>query len=285
MKTVRLLGLGVSLYETLPQIPEGVESFGLQYTWKSHELTRAFIMDDEQWIVSKNNTLGRNIIQEVNSYDFPVYVSKPWASLERWVEYPLEHVISGVPNLRHRALKKTEQGEEWTEIQGKYFLNSFCYMLALAIFEGFERIEMYGIDMANLNGRLAPTETWEDERSCVNFWVGVAVGRGIEVVVSKDSRITKPISPESPVLYGYEVSNALKEIRAEVLNKNKQLENVLHSGKTIYSGTDKIVDLTKSGLQFDVFRKEDLPGKAGDTVAPKSAPYATTKNEVDSKEI
>lgn len=267
MRTVRLLGLGISLYDTPPVAPPGVDTFGLQYTWKSHKLDRAFVMDQEDWIIRKNNTLGRDICKEINSYNFPVYVSKPWADLDHWVEYPLNHVISGIPNLKHKILKKTERGEEWDEIQGKYFLNSFCYMLALAIFERYERIEMYGIDMANMDGR--PTnDTFEDERSCVNFWVGVAIGRGIEVSISKDSRITKPISPKNPCLYGYEVREDLKKIRAEVIKENQKFEHILHSGKFTQVGNDKIIDLTKSGLKFNVYHKEDLPNaKAGDIVA------------------
>lgn len=284
MKTLRLLGLGLSLYEAQPIPPTGVEVWGLQYTWKSHQLDRAFVMDEEAWIVSKNNTLGRDIVKEINSYEFSVYVSKPWANLDKWVEYPLEHVVSGIPNLKHRVLEKTERGEEWTEVQGKYFLNSFCYMLALAIFEGFERIELYGIDMANMNGRLSPNETWEDERSCVSFWVGVAIGRGIEVVISGGSRVTKPISPDSPTLYGYEKNKHLEDIRSKVLADNSKYENALRSGKVSYEGNTKIIDLTESGIKFNVYRKEDLPNaKAGDVVA-EAKPYATI-NELDKTKI
>lgn len=285
MKIVRILGLGTSLYEAKPEPPEGVDVFGLQYTWKSHKLHRAFIMDDRDWIVAKNNNLGRNIQDEINSYDFPVYTAKLWGDLDHNIEFPLEHVISCFPNLKHKVLKRTDKGEEIDEIVGRYFLNTFCYMIALAIFEGYERIELYGIDMANSYNR-APTETWEDERACCAYWLGVAVGRGIEVVISRGSRMTKPISDGNPSLYGYEVSNALQAIRDKVLKNNKDLEHKLHSGKISKIGNDTVIDMTDKNLKLEFYHKEDWPEgiKPGDISAPKAKPYYIS-NELDQKKI
>ena len=260
------------MHETNP-IPEpGVEVWGLQYTWQSHRLDRAFVMDEEEWILNKNKSIGRDIVKEINELNIPIYVSKPWADLTHWIEYPLNDVLDYFKNIRHRVLKKTERGEEWDEIQGKYFLNSFAYMLAMAITQMPDRIELFGIDMANLNGRLSKDEGWEDEKNCVNFWVGVAVGRGIEVVISKDSRITKPTSPDAPTLYGYEVAGHLEKIRTKFLEDNKVLKNAISSG-------DKIIDLTKSDIKLHVFRKEDVPdAKPGDVVVPKAEPYGELGN-------
>src|SRR3990167_9619169 len=192
MKTLRILGLGTSLYECRPNPEEDIEVWGLQYTWKSHKLHRAFMMYDREWIVAKNNNLGRNIQNEINSYDWPIYTAHLWGDLDRNMEYPIQHVLSIFPNFKHKILKKTDRGEEIEEVQARYFLNTFCYMIALAIFEGFERIELYGCDMTNMYGRRVmdpklereidgkiyvpkeepPDETWNDERNCVNFWMG-----------------------------------------------------------------------------------------------------------------
>ena len=284
MRTLRILGLGTSLYEAKP-IPEpDITVWGLQYVWKSHKLHRAFMMDDREWIVAKNNNLGRNIQEEINSYDFPIYTAKLWGDLDRNVEFPLEHVISCFPNLKHRVLVKTDRGEELDEIVGRYFLNTFCYMIALAIFEGYERIELYGIDMANSYNR-APTETWEDERACVAYWLGVAVGRGIEVSISRGSRMTKPIQEGNPSLYGYEVSNDLQKIRDEVLKNNNELEHKLHSGKVEKIGNDTIIDMTNKNLKLDFYRAEDWPDgiKPGDISAPKAKPYYSTNEHTEEK--
>lgn len=269
MRTIKLLGLGISLHETKPlNTDPNTEIWGLQYTWQSHKLDRAFVMDEEGWIVAKNKTRNRDIVREINDLKIPVFVSKPWGGLENYQEYPLEEVVSYFHNLKHRVLTKTDRGEEYKEITGRYFLNSFAYMLAMAITQMPDRIELFGIDMANLDGR-NPGETWEDEKNCVNYWVGVAVGRGIEVCISKDSKITKP-SGDNPSLYGYEVSTHLKEIRDKVLNEGNELKKAISS-----DGEYKVLDLTKSDIKLHVFRKEDMPeAKSGDVVVPKAMPYA-----------
>ena len=295
MKCVQILGLGTSVYECKPRKEEGKERWGLQYVWKSHEIDRAFVMDDRDWIVQKNNTLGRNIQAEINGYDWPIYTAKLWGDLDHCIEYPLQHVLSIFPNFKHRVLKKTDQGEEIDEIQGKYFLNSFCYMIALAIFEGFERIELFGCDMTNMYGRKQkdpesekmidgviyepkdqPDETWNDERNCVNFWMGVAMGRGIEIVISRGSRITKPIVEGAPTLYGYEVSESISKIREEILQKNENLDKSFQSGKVTKVGDDTIIDMTDKKLKLAFYHKEDWPEgiKPGDVSSPKNIPYA-----------
>ena len=178
-------------------------------------------------------------------------------------------------------------------------------MLALAIMEGFERIELYGCDMTNMYGRhktdpklektidgiayvpkeAPPDETWNDERNCVNYWMGVAVGRGIEVVVSRGSRITKPIDLDAPVLYGYQPSKNIQKIRDAILADNKKMDNTFHSGKVTKIGNDTIIDLTDKKLNLSFFHKEDIPegAKPGDTVAPKGEAYY--KNEFFEKKV
>src|SRR3990167_958601 len=294
MKTVRIIGLGTSLYECKPNPEPDITVWGLQYTWKSHKLHRAFVMDDRDWIVQKNNTLGRNIQAEINSYDWPIYTAKLWGDLDHNIEYPLEHVLSCFPNFKHRVLKKTDKGEEIDEIQGRYFLNSFCYMIALAIFEEYERIELFGCDMTNMYGRVKPdpkkeqvidgvtyvpkeepNETWNDERNCVNFWMGVAMGRGIEIVVSRGSRITKTLDLDAPVLYGYETSDSISKIRDAILADNKKMDRVFHSGKITKDGNDTIIDLTDTKLNLSFYHKEDWPDgiRPGDISTPKNKPY------------
>ncbi len=55
-----------------------------------------------------------------------------------------------------------------------YFTNTIAYMMALAIMEGFERIELYGVEMA------AGTE-YAYQKACLEYFIGMAQGRGIEI--------------------------------------------------------------------------------------------------------
>lgn len=61
-----------------------------------------------------------------------------------------------------------------------YYISSIDYMTALAIYEGFDRIEYYGVELRE------KTE-WAMQKSGATFWAGFARGRGIEVLVPKNS--------------------------------------------------------------------------------------------------
>jgi hypothetical protein len=60
-----------------------------------------------------------------------------------------------------------------------YFSCSVDYALALAIYEGFTEIDMYGVNMA------VDTE-WAHEKPGVDFWCGVVKGRGIKLTIHGD---------------------------------------------------------------------------------------------------
>lgn len=121
-----------------------------------------------------------------------------WRWLHQARSYPvymLQHV-PGVPNCISFPLKEVVEHLFGTKLQKggdslSLFKSSVDYMLALAIHEGFERIELYGIEMGS------DTEYRYQREGCM-FWVGQAIARGIEVYV-----------PENAVLfsgkkYGYE---------------------------------------------------------------------------------
>jgi hypothetical protein len=72
-----------------------------------------------------------------------------------------------------------------------YFSNTVDYALALAVFEGFTQIDLYGVNMT------AGTEyIWQ--KPGIEFWVGMAKGRGVEVNVC--GNILKTVDRK---LYGY----------------------------------------------------------------------------------
>lgn len=86
----------------------------------------------------------------------------------------------------------------------RYFTNSIGYMIAYAIFKGYERIVLIGIDME-------VKSEYEFERPCVAYWIGQADARGIEVVTQNG--FCDPI-----FLYGYN-DGELARLRASLLPK------------------------------------------------------------------
>jgi hypothetical protein len=73
-----------------------------------------------------------------------------------------------------------------------YFTSSFSYMIALALYEGFEEIRLYGVDLA------APFEL-ALERAGAEYLIGLARGSGVKVTLSSASPMLYTIWP-----YGYE---------------------------------------------------------------------------------
>ena len=208
-KTVRLVALGPSCAEARWK-EEGKDTWGIQYTWRNFKLDRVFIMDDEEWIKAKNSSFSVpiDIAQEMRDAKVPIYVAKKWLDVPNTIEYPIKEVL-----------------EYFKPIE--YFMNSMAYMFALAIMEGYERIETYGIDFryfGDLGNELKYPSNWLDETHCGAFWAGIAMGRGIEVVTTKRSSLMKPVRPNDPSLYGYEVSPIIQEQRKEILAKRKKVE-------------------------------------------------------------
>lgn len=106
----------------------------------------------------------------------PVYMLEQYPDVPASVRYPLVEII--------RDLGAGPVGRS-------YFTSSVAYAVALAAYLGYRRIEIYGVEMET------NTEYYA-QRDGVYFWIGVAIGCGVEVYVHPDSGLFK-----SP-LYGYE---------------------------------------------------------------------------------
>jgi hypothetical protein len=74
-----------------------------------------------------------------------------------------------------------------------YFSNTVDYALALAIYEGFTEIDLYGVQMEE-------GSEYAFEKPGVEYWIGRAQGKGIKVTVFGESTIMKTRDGK---LYGY----------------------------------------------------------------------------------
>lgn len=94
--------------------------------------------------------------------------------------------IPGIPN--SLAFPRAE----CAAIGKDYFTSSVAFMIALAIRDGFEQIELYGID-------LVVGEEYEYQKPCAEFWMGIASGMGRFVGTHVSSALLK-----QSYCYGYE---------------------------------------------------------------------------------
>lgn len=81
----------------------------------------------------------------------------------------------------------------------RYWTCSLSYLVAQAIYEGFA--EIHCLNMYHSKDSLE----YVQHKPCMEYWIGMAIGRGIKVTIPASSMLGKPFPWESPI-YGYEVN-------------------------------------------------------------------------------
>ena len=109
-------------------------------------------------------------IRDLAGLDVPVYMQQHWDAIPKSVPYPLQDITSRF---------------------GDYFTNSVSYMIALAIMQGATTIGCYGVDMAT-------GSEYGPQRPSCEYFLGIAVGLGIKIVIPKQMDLLK-----TKFLYGF----------------------------------------------------------------------------------
>lgn len=87
-----------------------------------------------------------------------------------------------------------------------YFTCTFAYQIALAIYEEFETIGLWGVNLPYGSPRERLVET-----TCTEYWLGVACGRGIEVRIPNDEYLL-----HHQYLYGYDYQKEIDYTKKKV---------------------------------------------------------------------
>lgn len=145
-------------------------------------IDRLFEIHHEDWIRRKELSSATEYWEWLKQpHGFPIYMLDAHPEVPASVRYPLEEIQQDLfPNFC------TNTGDPI-----KFYTSSVSFMLALAIYERVERIELYGVEM------LSSTE-YAYQYPGGAFMIGVALGRGIEVVIHEKSHLCKAR------LYAYE---------------------------------------------------------------------------------
>jgi len=112
-------------------------------------------------------TEGKPHPERLRELTCPIIMGETWPELPNSVAYPLARVIARL-------------GGSISD----YFTNTISYMIALAIAEGYREIHVYGVDMA-------VGSEYESQRPSCEYFLGLAVGRGIKVVIPPGSDLLK----------------------------------------------------------------------------------------------
>jgi len=126
------------------------------------------------------------------------------------------------------------------EIGRRYFTCTFAFQVALAIAEGFEEIGLWGVDLdfGTPRERLV-------EKPCVEYWLGIAEGRGITVTLPTGATLLS-----RPWVYGYAYED-----------EKRQIEDVC----------DEMVLATPRGRWPGILKRLPYGGGAGDALCRAAA--------------
>ncbi len=93
-----------------------------------------------------------------------------------------------------------------------YFSSTVDYAIALALYEGYGEINLYGVTMT------ATSDYYKLKAGC-DFWCGYAKGLGVKVVVHGDSAVMKTTDG---MVYGYDVPQGMMNgNRGQLLREKK----------------------------------------------------------------
>jgi len=162
---IAILAMGPTWYKCPREVPPNSEIWGINTMYRNHpNIDRIFMMHDLRTEIVLQD---KNFVKSVNDYGAPVYTNKEYNKFTNNVVYPIPEMIK--------------------EFNIGFFLNCICYMLAYAISLKPKTIVLYGVDMRPDSGQ----EWHQMERGCVEFWCGMAMGRGIDVSLPAEANVLK----------------------------------------------------------------------------------------------
>lgn len=241
LKKIAIIGFASS-YREAPYDDPSVEIWGMNELWKYlSRWDRWFELHPREVFAKEGDRdqAAHEAWLQQQPADKPIYMLQRHDDIPGSVPYPLDDMAARFFPGQPRP----------------YFTSSIAFMLALAIAERPSWIGLYGIDLAS------DTE-YANQRAAAEYFIGVARGMGIEVVVAAGSALLK-----SPTIYGYDqvAGQSNRAMSRPWLNRriaelNAQRDKVLSTLQT-YDGALqeatyhlKLVEAEERGVQLDTLQ-------------------------------
>lgn len=187
---VAVLGLGPSLESYVDLVKRlgnrhrfADEVWAINAVGSVVQCDRVFHMDDVRIQEIRSAARPRSniaaMLEWIKSHPGPVYTSRAHADYPGLVEFPLEQVINS-----------TGHG---------YLNNTAAYAVAYGIHIGVKKLSMFGCDYTYPNAHDA-----EKGRGCMEFWLGYAAAKGIQLSIPRVSSLMDAMVPEDRRYYGYD---------------------------------------------------------------------------------
>lgn len=201
MSKIALIGLSPSTHDLAPWGDEGFELWGMPWDregWVS--LDRFFEMHSRETIEMRPHDLRR--LQEIDWG--PVYMQQAHGDIPCSEPFPFydvnRDVFAGFP----RAAWGHRRQEDW-------YACTISYMLTLAIHQSSrgDVIGLWGVDVNE-------DSEYAHQRSCLEFLIGLAIGRGIEVIIPEGPTALGQFGDDGkfPRRYGYTEEKTRDEVYA-----------------------------------------------------------------------
>lgn len=187
---VAILGLGPSVRQFL----ELAKRFGgrrafCDEVWGINALgdvfacDRVFHMDDvriqEIRAAAKPESNIAQMLKWMKTHPGPIITSRAHPDYPGLVEFPLGEVLTANPL--------------------GYFNSTAAYAVAYALHVGATKISLFGMDFTYPDVHDA-----EKGRACVEFWLGIAAERGVELSMPKTTSLMDAMNPQAQRFYGYD---------------------------------------------------------------------------------
>jgi hypothetical protein len=189
-KHVAIVGLGPSMHDYV-KMAKGLgaraklcdEVWGINALGDVLQCDRVFHMDDvaiqQLRADAQPDSNIAAMLGWLQHHPGPIYTSVVRDGYPGMIPFPLKEIVN--------------------DLGYAYFNNTCAYAVALAIHLGVEKISMFGCDFTYPNAHDA-----EKGRGCVEYWLGFARARGIEICLAATTSLMDSCEPEHLKLYGYD---------------------------------------------------------------------------------
>jgi len=121
------------------------------------------------------------------------------AAMLKWLKKPLSPVMTSREHPDFPALTAFPLEAIVNEFPQCYFNSTAAYAVAYAIHKRVTKLSLFGMDFTYPDAHDA-----EKGRACVEFWLGIAVARGIKLAMPKATSLMDALYPQAQRFYGYD---------------------------------------------------------------------------------
>lgn len=216
MKRVALVGFNSKTMSFHKSAPDGCEIWSLNHAWKYDipRVDRLFEIHKPEHRKNSNKITKQHDDWLQERHSFPIYTIPKLDYIPASKAYPYEQVVD-----------KFCGGLLAGDKVQKVFTSTFDYMMALAIYEGFDEIYIYGFAMDG-------DSEYRFQRDGLAYWFGFATAKGIKVIQHEKSTTLRPkVYHEGGQMIGRQIAEHHRITHEEQVRK---LENKLATKQGAY---------------------------------------------------